>query len=57
MLHSSSLFKQSFSILKVIPQPRVSDANLFVRDFPYSSLKPPGKQTWPRGAGAGAAPR
>lgn len=28
------LFRQSFSILKVILQPRVSNANLLVGDFP-----------------------
>lgn len=34
MVCGSSLFRQSFSILKVIPQPRVSNANLLVGDFP-----------------------
>lgn len=40
MVHGSSLFRQSFSILKVIPQPRVSKANL-VGDFsPTHHLSP-----------------
>lgn len=55
-LHSSSLFKQSFSILKVIPRPRVSNANLFVGDFPCSSLKPPGERASAKGSWSWAAP-